>query len=44
MFGLAALVVLAAAFFFATCKVANQYERAVVFRLGRYVRTAGPGL
>ncbi len=25
-------------------RVANQYERAVVFRLGRYVRTAGPGL
>jgi len=25
-------------------RVANQYERAVVFRLGRYKRTAGPGL
>ncbi len=25
-------------------RVANQYQRAVVFRLGRYVRTAGPGL
>jgi regulator of protease activity HflC (stomatin/prohibitin superfamily) len=25
-------------------RVANQYERAVVFRLGRYRRTAGPGL
>ena len=25
-------------------RVANQYERAVVFRLGRYSRTAGPGL
>jgi regulator of protease activity HflC (stomatin/prohibitin superfamily) len=25
-------------------RVANQYERAVVFRLGKYVRTAGPGL
>ena len=25
-------------------RVCNQYERAVVFRLGRYSRTAGPGL
>src|SRR5215470_15401406 len=25
-------------------RVANQYERAVVFRLGKYNRTSGPGL
>src|SRR5580658_6149750 len=25
-------------------RIANQYERGVVFRLGRYSRTAGPGL
>ena len=25
-------------------RIANQYERAVVFRLGKYQRTAGPGL
>jgi regulator of protease activity HflC (stomatin/prohibitin superfamily) len=25
-------------------RIANQYERAVVFRLGKYVRTSGPGL
>jgi hypothetical protein len=25
-------------------RVANQYERGVVFRLGKYNRTAGPGL
>jgi len=25
-------------------RVANQYERSVVFRLGKYNRTAGPGL
>jgi len=25
-------------------RIANQYQRAVVFFLGRYVRTAGPGL
>ena len=34
-----AILVLAAAI-----RVANQYERAVVFRLGKYNRTAGPGL
>jgi regulator of protease activity HflC (stomatin/prohibitin superfamily) len=44
MYGGTALFILALVLFFATCKVANQYERAVVFRLGRYVRTAGPGL
>jgi len=27
-----------------TVRIADQYERAVVFRLGRYDRTAGPGL
>jgi len=25
-------------------RIATQYERAVVFRLGRYNRTAGPGV
>ena len=25
-------------------RVANQYERSVVFRLGKFDRTAGPGL
>jgi regulator of protease activity HflC (stomatin/prohibitin superfamily) len=25
-------------------RIANQYQRAVIFRLGRYHRTAGPGL
>ncbi|MEJ0053100.1 MAG: SPFH domain-containing protein [Methylovirgula sp.] len=44
MFILAAILFVAAILFFATCKIATQYERAVVFRLGRYVRTAGPGL
>ena len=34
-----AILVLAAAI-----RVANQYESAVVFRLGKYNRTAGPGL
>ena len=30
--------------FLASVHVATQYRRAVVFRLGRYSRTAGPGL
>ena len=25
-------------------RIANQYERAVIFRLGNYARTSGPGL
>jgi regulator of protease activity HflC (stomatin/prohibitin superfamily) len=25
-------------------RVANQYERSVIFRLGKFDRTAGPGL
>src|ERR1700730_2126616 len=25
-------------------RIANQYERAVIFRLGKYARTSGPGL
>ncbi|MBV8565790.1 MAG: slipin family protein [Methylobacteriaceae bacterium] len=28
----------------ASIRIANQYERGVVFNLGRYSRTAGPGL
>jgi len=36
---LAGLIVLAA-----SIRIADQYQRAVVFRLGRYNRTAGPGL
>jgi regulator of protease activity HflC (stomatin/prohibitin superfamily) len=29
---------------FKSLRVANQYERSVVFRLGKFNRTAGPGL
>ena len=31
-------------FLLRSIRVANQYERGVVFRLGKYKRTAGPGL
>jgi len=33
-----------AVLFFATVKVLNEYERGVVFRLGRFVGVRGPGL
>ena len=41
LFFLAALLVLGLV---SSVRVANQYERAVVFRLGKYVGTSGPGL
>lgn len=44
MFLLAFLVVVFLIVLMTSLRVANQYERAVVFRLGRYARTAGPGL
>tara|TARA_B100001971_G_C18118244_1_gene498002 strand:- start:247 stop:1041 length:795 start_codon:yes stop_codon:yes gene_type:complete len=31
-------------FLFSAIRVLNEYERAVIFRLGRYYRTKGPGL
>jgi len=39
--GIAALLIL---LLLLSLRIANQYQRAVVFRLGKYVRTAGPGL
>ena len=38
------LLILAVVVFFASVKICAQYQRAVVFFLGRYSRTAGPGL
>jgi regulator of protease activity HflC (stomatin/prohibitin superfamily) len=38
------LIVAASAFVLAGMRIANQYQRAVVFRLGRYQGTRGPGL
>src|SRR2546423_973931 len=38
------IVVVIALVLIRSIRIANQYERAVVFRLGRYNRTAGPGL
>ncbi len=38
------IVVIAIILLVKSIYTANQYERAVIFRLGRYDRTAGPGL
>lgn len=38
------LIVLVAALLFNIFKILNEYERAVVFRLGRLVKPRGPGL
>jgi regulator of protease activity HflC (stomatin/prohibitin superfamily) len=38
------LVVLVGMFFASAVRVLNEYERAVVFRLGRVIATKGPGL
>jgi len=38
------LVLVGVIAFFASVKICAQYQRAVVFFLGRYVRTSGPGL
>ena len=37
-------IVIAVAFVLFSVRIANQYERAVIFRLGKFNRTAGPGL
>jgi regulator of protease activity HflC (stomatin/prohibitin superfamily) len=41
---LTTIAVVIAAVLIRSIRIANQYERAVVFRLGKYNRTAGPGL
>jgi regulator of protease activity HflC (stomatin/prohibitin superfamily) len=38
------VAIVAAILFIKSVRVANQYERSVVFRLGKFNRTAGPGL
>lgn len=41
---LSGFVALAVLVLLKSIRIANQYERAVIFRLGRYVRSSGPGL
>ena len=38
------LIILAVMFFAAAIRILNEYERAVIFRLGRIIATKGPGL
>jgi len=39
-----ALIVLLVIFIFSAIKILNEYERGVIFRLGRVIATKGPGL
>jgi regulator of protease activity HflC (stomatin/prohibitin superfamily) len=41
---LTAFVILVIILLLVSLKIVNQYQRAVVFRLGKYSRTAGPGI
>lgn len=44
MFTIIAIVVLTLFFFSAALRILNEYERGVIFRLGRVIRAKGPGL
>lgn len=44
MYTLIAIVVLLALFLSAALKILNEYERGVIFRLGRVIAAKGPGL
>jgi regulator of protease activity HflC (stomatin/prohibitin superfamily) len=41
---LTVIAVVVAVMLIRSVRIANQYERAVIFRLGKFYRTAGPGL
>ena len=43
-YSLIVLLVVVGLFLISAIRVMNEYERAVVFRLGRFYRTKGPGL
>jgi regulator of protease activity HflC (stomatin/prohibitin superfamily) len=44
MYALGIIILLALAFLFMAVKVLNEYERAVIFRLGRIIDHKGPGI
>jgi regulator of protease activity HflC (stomatin/prohibitin superfamily) len=44
MYALGIIILLALAFLFMAVKVLNEYERAVIFRLGRIIDHKGPGM
>jgi regulator of protease activity HflC (stomatin/prohibitin superfamily) len=44
MYTVIVLVVLVVMFLASAIRILNEYERAVIFRLGRVIATKGPGL
>ena len=38
------IIVIVVLFIFSAIRVLNEYERGVIFRLGRFFKTKGPGL
>ncbi len=44
MIPIATIIVLVLLFLYTTVKILNEYERGVVFRLGRVIQAKGPGL
>ncbi|MBE9547070.1 MAG: slipin family protein [Proteobacteria bacterium] len=44
MYTIITLVILVVLFLAAAIRILNEYERAVIFRLGRLIKTKGPGL
>ena len=44
MFGLSPLIILVVVFLFSAVKILNEYERGVMFTLGRFSGVKGPGL
>ena len=44
MFTAIAIVILVALFLSSAIRILNEYERGVVFRLGRVIKAKGPGL
>ncbi|HLA27651.1 MAG TPA: SPFH domain-containing protein, partial [Syntrophales bacterium] len=44
MFPLLVVIVVAVMFLSAAIKIMNEYERGVIFRLGRVIGAKGPGL
>ena len=44
MYTLIAIIVLVALFLSAAIRILNEYERGVIFRLGRVIKAKGPGL
>ncbi|MGB6409818.1 MAG: SPFH domain-containing protein, partial [Candidatus Deferrimicrobiaceae bacterium] len=44
MYPYVAILVIAVLFLYSAIKILNEYERGVVFRLGRVIGAKGPGL